>query len=202
MSTRGRNIERRWRMQARVLAVLISGTVVLVGAGIASAAPSSHGPSVPANFPKDKAALMQGQLDEAANRKVPKKPTVDEGRAMAAAGAGQVETFARTVGITEGMAQSPFPHSQFQVSNFYHGPAGGLWMLVYAGTALDASGATQGSLRVLSESDTGSITPIGAYDAPKPCTTLRITGYSGTILTLVTESGAKIAFDIAKLTYV
>jgi hypothetical protein len=193
--TGNRRVNRRKIYIAVAAAALaaVAGSV----AGIASASSSGHG--TPAGYPADKAARMQHEIDQVGSLPARHKPTEEQGRAAAAA-ADRNEP-ARTAGINNTMHQGPFPAIEFRVHNFYQGPVAGQWYLVYAGSlTAAANGADHAAVRVLAVSPTGQLTPVGTFRAPGQITSIRISGYSDTTLTLQ-GGGRTLTFDLRTLSF-
>jgi hypothetical protein len=142
-------------------------------------------------IPPDKAALAQREVSQASAQPHPDKKA-GAAQAAAAAAAAPV-TDAHTAGINDEMHQGPFGSADFVVSNFYEGPVGGSWYLVYAGTTKSG----QGGLRVMSETPAGVITLVGDYVLPKGMTSVRVTQFAGTVLTVQDVQGAMATFDLA-----
>lgn len=172
-------------------------------AGVATASaqgsPRAH---VPPGYPQDKADRVQRELDEVQRRGQNRpKPSVQEG-AMQAAAANPAVAEIRSPGINNEMHQGPFPASEFRVSNFYQGPAGTQWYLVYAGATVTADGGTGGgAVRVISESATNTLTMVGTFNAPVAGGALHIVGYQASTLTLATDSGRTVRFALDTLQF-
>ncbi|HLG76856.1 MAG TPA: hypothetical protein VKX46_10600, partial [Ktedonobacteraceae bacterium] len=106
----------------------------------------------------------------------------------------------RQAGIVA-MHQGPFAASQFTVRNFWQGPVGPNWELVYSGARKNADGSVgPGALRVYTETPdaTGGfkIDAVGTFVAPGNQSALLITSYNGTILQLRTDTGKTLSFNL------
>jgi len=113
---------------------------------------------------------------------------------------------ARTAGIDNDMHQGPFPATEFTVRNFWQGPVGPAWMLVYAGATRDAAGTTvQGSLRLYNEPIDANgdyhLVPIGTYAAPNGAGALTMTAATGDVLSLRTDGGSTLSFNLQTLQF-
>jgi hypothetical protein len=180
--------------------IWLVGVVTLVVAGAAMTV-ASHAAGI---YPADKAARVQAeQAQRAAQQANPRpKPSEQAGRAVAAAAEPAPPT--RQAGIDNDMHQGPFPASSFIVHDFYQGPAQGTWLLVYAGATRDlATGATQqGALQLYAEPQVGGpLTPVGTFTAPTGASPLRIVAAAGTRLTIRSDAGQQLTFDLSTYQY-
>jgi hypothetical protein len=103
------------------------------------------------------------------------------------------------------MHQGPFPGSEFYVANFWQGPVGGRWLLVYAGGVRGGDGSvTRGGLRVYTEPvdpNVGSdLTYVGEYSAAS-MSPLRLVGVSGTVAALQDGNSRRLQFDLGSRTF-
>jgi hypothetical protein len=107
----------------------------------------------------------------------------------------------------------PFGPATFTVRNAWRGPVGSDWVFAYAGGARttapggtpqsDAAAPTQPGLRVYeSDGDEPFSNLVGVFSAPNADSPLTITGSSGTVLTLKTDSGRGYHFDLQTHRYV
>lgn len=102
-----------------------------------------------------------------------------------------------TAGIIQ-THQGPFPNTAFSVANMYRGPVSARWEVVFAGTAWTTFPAVgSGALRVYTI--TGDL--ISVFPAPDSSTTLRITGVTGAILRLQSDTGAALSFNLETNTF-
>ena len=88
------------------------------------------------------------------------------------------------------------------MQNSYSGVVKGRWTVAYAGTVGgDGPSAHQGGLRILSSDPGGNtnITDLGTFPVAGT-TSLKVTAYSGTVITLTADTGATLRFDLATLT--
>jgi hypothetical protein len=109
----------------------------------------------------------------------------------------------RQAGIID-MRQGPFEPTTFRGVNAWRGPLHGeTWVLAYAGQR--EYPRVQGALYVELEGRglDGQFTyhPLGYFLAPTGQAALRIVGWSGTVLSLRTATGATIHFDVATNRY-
>jgi hypothetical protein len=165
---------------------------LLLGVAAVAATASSNGSEMPAS----KVALAQREQNQIA-----------AGRATAylhpklAPGSKPVIPSAapptRSPGIIN-MRQGPFPSTDFAVSNFWQGPIGSNWFLVYAGS--DASGA--GALRIYTETPELAIAYVGTFVAPGQVTALSIVSIDGVDLHTLSANGEVKIFSLAHLAYI
>jgi hypothetical protein len=106
----------------------------------------------------------------------------------------------RVAGIAN-MHQGPFPSSQFSVENFWQGPVGSIWELVYSGTKENMEGnGGIGALAIYNEAvnSTGGfdITHIGTYTVSSGARSLTIISVNGDIIQLRTDTGSILFFDL------
>ena len=195
----------------RGLPIVIAGmAVVSIGIGIASAQGSSartqalrQAQGVAAGMPAAKASLYQQGVARAFPAKPAAKPVQASAHPVAAPGVPVVVgQDSRITGIAE-MRQAPFPSADFAVQNSYSGPVHGRWYVAYAGT-VGGAGATarQGGLRIMSadaEANT-HIATVGTFPAPGT-ESLKVIAYSGSQITLLTDTGATLKFDLSTLSY-
>jgi hypothetical protein len=114
---------------------------------------------------------------------------------VASAEAAQQPPRALVAGIDTTMHFGPFSGAQFQVGDFYQGPSGSGWDLVYAG----ADGNGNSALAVYSEKADVSISQIGIYYLPGSSGILHVVSFSGTVLTIRERDQAVTTFDLATL---
>ncbi len=106
---------------------------------------------------------------------------------------------ARTSGVVALPSHLPFAASEFSATNLYQGRAGSEWVYVYSGEAWTNAAAKQGhgALRIYDS----HMTLIGVYSAPDGAQSLRIAGAEGNIMTLTTDTGAILTFDLVNHTF-
>ena len=98
------------------------------------------------------------------------------------------------------MHQGPFLSSIFRVQNFYQGPVGSNWVLVYAGSKTNPNGSSgQGGVVLYTE----TINQQGGFDLhpqgtflASDSTTLTTIAANGNLLTLRSTSGQVLTFDL------
>jgi hypothetical protein len=98
-----------------------------------------------------------------------------------------------------------FAEGLFQTTNFFQGPAGGKWMMVWAGSRTAPSGVSTGigGVRVYSADLSTDKSPrlVGVYDAPAGLGPLHLVGYKGTRLSLADQAGHTTVFDLSTLSF-
>ena len=102
------------------------------------------------------------------------------------------------------MHQGPFSAGVFTVKDFYQGPARKSWLLVYAGSTATKTGAEpdKGAVTVYAEpAPGGAMTFLGTFIAPGNSTSVTATRASGSDLTLRTEKGQVLTFNLSSLAY-
>jgi hypothetical protein len=108
----------------------------------------------------------------------------------------------RHAGIDDAMHQGPFSATDFTVRNFWQGPVGPNWVLVYAGAKRESAGsaAAQGALRLYNEPTDANgdyhLVPIGTYLAPGTASALTITAVHADVLSLRTAAGSTLSFNL------
>ncbi|HZC06923.1 MAG TPA: zf-HC2 domain-containing protein [Ktedonobacterales bacterium] len=106
-------------------------------------------------------------------------------------GASGLGASSSTAGLTPGIFANPdhvpFSSSEFSANSLYRGWVGSSWVYVYAGTA-----QTHGAVRVY---DT-HMKLVGVFTAPGSMKSVKITSVHGDILTLVSDTGATLTFDM------
>jgi len=113
---------------------------------------------------------------------------------------------ARHAGIDNDMHQGPFSATAFTVRNFWQGPVGLDWVLVYAGAKREAANDTaQGALRLYNEPTDADgvyhLVPVGTYLAPNGDGALTVTAANGDVLQLRTEGGGVLSFNLQTRQY-
>jgi len=108
---------------------------------------------------------------------------------------------ARVSGVVDAH-QSPFPSTEFTVSNSWQGPVAGRWIVAFAGTWAGLSDSSHtGTVALFDEPVNPNSAPyfnlIGVYHAPKGDLGLTVVSYRGGVLTLKTTTGAAVRFDVA-----
>jgi hypothetical protein len=183
---------------------------VLLGIGIIAAVSSTtaQAGSPYAGLPADKAARQQAAIDSARNKSghIPSKAEArSQAQAMANAAAADADPAGATAGLTPGIVdqrQGPFSAAEFAVTNMYRAPVGARWLFAFAGATRDESGQpAQGALRVYQMTASGAYTFVGLYPAPSGTGALRVSAGRGAVLTLATDSGQSLTFDLDSLSY-
>ena len=110
----------------------------------------------------------------------------------------------RQAGIVA-MHQGPFLSSIFRVQNFFQGPVGSDWVLVYAGSKTNPDGSSgQGGVVLYTETINQQggfdLHPLGTFLAPNS-TALTTTAAKGNLLTLRSTSGQVLTFDLSTHQY-
>ena len=102
-------------------------------------------------------------------------------------------------GVFDHPSQVPFSSSEFSSNTLYRGWVGSQWVNVYAGEAWTNSSTQQGSgaLRIYD----AHMRLIGVYTAPGATKWLKIEHAQGTVLTLTSDTGAALTFDLATNTF-
>lgn len=181
----------RFSMRARLTwFAVIGGMVLLLGAGSALAT------SPTAGWPAAKAQLYQREQQEMAAARAHPRPKPPMHSVIPSH---QVDP-PRHAGIDD-MRQGPFSALEFTVRNFWQGPIGSDWMLVYAGAKRGANGsAGGGALRLYNEpiNANGDYTlqEIGTFAAPAGTGALKIIAVKGDTMQLSTGGGKTISFDL------
>ena len=104
-------------------------------------------------------------------------------------------------------AQSPLPSMEFGAVDSWSGPAHGKWIVAYAGDLTHMFAAPPTGAIVLYDEPVNPSAPVqyfhrtGIFPAPKGDVRLKIIGYRGVVLTLKTQSGMIIHFDVATHAY-
>jgi hypothetical protein len=106
----------------------------------------------------------------------------------------------RQAGIVN-MQQGPFLSSVFTVRNFWQGPVGSDWVLAYAGAKPSAdSTASQGGIVLYTETVNQAggfdMHPLGTFLAPAGSPALTITAVQGNLLTVRSEAGRTLSFNL------
>jgi hypothetical protein len=185
---------------------------VLLGIGIIAAvsATTAQASSPNTGLPADKAARQQVAIDSARNKTghLPSKSEVRsqaQAQAMANAAAVDADPAGATAGLTPGIVeqrQGPFSAAEFSVTNMYRAPVGARWLFAFAGATRDENGQpAQGAMRVYQLTASGAYTFVGLYPAPSGTGALRVSAGAGTVLTLATDSGRSLTFDLDGLSY-
>lgn len=102
-------------------------------------------------------------------------------------------------GVFANPSQVPFESSEFSANSLYRGWVGSQWVNVYAGEAWTNSATKQGNgaLRVYDN----HMRLIGVYTAPGATKWLKIQHANGTVLSLTSDNGAALTFDLASNTF-
>jgi hypothetical protein len=104
-----------------------------------------------------------------------------------------------TSGIVAHPSHVPFSTTEFSSTTLYRGQVGSRWEFVYAGEAWSNAAAKQGSgaLRIYDSHQT----LLGVFTAPGATQSLTISGVHGEIVTLASDSGAMLTFNLATDTF-
>jgi hypothetical protein len=107
---------------------------------------------------------------------------------------------ARQAGISN-LPQGPFLSGYFTVRNSWQGPINGEWILAYSGAKPGADGvADAGGIVLYTETINQQggfdLHPLGMFLAPAGTTTLVITEQQGTVLSLTSETGKQLTFNL------
>lgn len=191
--------------------MLGAAIVILVGSGSSLAyalagspsqpSPTTQPPPTPgpyAYLPPAKAAPFASQQAAQAAHPAATKPT------SVPSYVAPTPVTHRVAGINNETRQGPFPAADFLVANFYQGPGGSNWYLVFAGTNGVYTGTNlngTAGLRILSESPINQMTPVGSFPLPNDFGALRVTAFSGDVITVVDSHGQTRHFNLATLTY-
>ena len=109
----------------------------------------------------------------------------------------------RVSGISN-LKQAPFSQSAFEVKNAFYGMVGNRWYGVYVGTVglADPAAAGQGGVYIVSADARANTNWRNLGPFPESGTSwLKITSYSGTTLTVTSNTGAMYRFDLSTLKY-
>ena len=199
----------RGSMRWRVAAIAVAGVTTLsVGVGIAQAEGNSARDRVlrdasarAVHMPTAKASLFMKGVNGAFPTHPAQKPTTLPTPSTLPSAADHPAP--RVGGISE-LRQAPFSQAGFAVSNAYFGTVGGRWFGVYAGTVgqLDPAASGQGGIYIVTTDAKTNTNWRNLGPFPQAGTTwLKITASSGTVLTLVSDTGASYAFNLAALKY-
>ena len=90
--------------------------------------------------------------------------------------------------------QGPLPNSQFSVNNAYVGPVGSQWVIVYAGTLWTSYPST--GIGALAIYDQATLKPIATVKATDGASSLTLISAQGTLLTVKTNTGATLTFNL------
>lgn len=101
-------------------------------------------------------------------------------------------TSSHTPGVTMNPSHVPFSASEFSANSEYQGSVGANWVYVYAGAQQG-----HGALRVYDSHQT----LLGVYTAPGASQWLKIHGVQGNVVTLDTDTGATLTFNLATRTF-
>ena len=182
--TSHKSLRFKWNKQLLGLAS-IGAVLVIVGGDsvIASAAPAGK------LLPKAQADLTVQQTLAAARAHARAKPGVHV-RPIP-----QPQPV-RHAGIIE-MRQGPFPATEFTVRNFWQGPIGSDWLLVYAGAKRSPDGGVdRAAVRVYSETPDLYVTLVGTFPVVNAIGAVRIAEASGDRIELQSDKGSKVGFDL------
>jgi len=101
-------------------------------------------------------------------------------------------TPSRTAGVTANPSHAPFAASEFSANTLYQGPVGASWVYVYAGAQQG-----RGALRMYDSHQT----LLGVYTTPSATQWVKIRGAQGNVLTLESDTGATLTFNLATRTF-
>ncbi len=202
-------IRMRGSVRWRVAAIAVAGvTAVSVGVGIAQAEGNSArdralrtASALAAHMPSAKASVFVKGVNRAFPTHPANKPTSLPTPSTLTSAADQPPP--RVAGISD-LRQAPFSQAGFTVKNAYFGTVGGRWYGVYAGTVgqLNPKATGQGGIYIVSTDPETNTNWRNLGPFPHPGTTwLKVTSYSGTVLTLASNTGTTYTFDLATLTY-
>ena len=185
------------------MAWLIGVAAVLVTAAASAAAVSGSGASAASKHPATKLARMQ-----AAQYRLMQEKSADRTKPSYQAGLREAESVnrpgpVRHAGIMR-INEGPFSPAVFRIQDAYQGPVDGAWLLAYAGAVVNISTgeAAGGALAVYSERNASdTLRLVGNFRAPATTGPIMITGVHGDILTIKTQAGAALTFDLATDTY-
>ncbi len=187
----------RARTRAVVAAAIFGGLLIVIGSGVVLASGNPF-----AKYPPAKAAILQREQNAIATAQAHThtKPTNFTPPPSAPAAT-------PVAGIAD-LHEGPFPACQFSVNNFWQGPVNGQWELVYAGTQnsnMATCSGGRGALAIYSEEmgkyGDGPITTIGTFTVPTNATSLTITAVNGNDMTVRTNTGASLTFDMRTNTF-
>lgn len=172
---------------------LVAAMGVGVGTGLAVAGDGASGQ----NHPPDKAALYQSEQQQ--NDQARQQYAANPSGHYVPPPPHQAEP-PRQPGIVD-LKAGPFAASDFRVSNFFQGPSGDNWYLVYSGGASEADGQTAG-LRIYTEpinpNEGNRLTPVGIFlRAQSTESELTITSVHGSLIQLVANNGDAVTFDLS-----
>lgn len=195
----------------RVGLIAVAGVAAVgIGVGIANAqqgaSPRDHALQIAAQqasaMPSAKAKLFTAGVAGAFPSHGASKPAQPTGPAEAPGAARVSVPDNRTPGISS-LHQAPFAAADFAVQNSYSAKIKGRWYVAYAGTiGGDRADSGQGGVRVMS-ADPGANTDmqdLGTF-AQAGTTSLKVTASTGTVITLVSNTGATVTFDLSTLSY-
>lgn len=197
----GRGSGRRSRNR---LALLVVATPIalwsVTGAGGAFSAQDGPFPPPPtplADLPPAKAQVWQRMNQEVAAARANPRPK----SSVPAFQPVTQQPDPRQAGIDTTMHQGPFSVTEFTVRDSWQGPVGADWVLVYAGATTGIAGpAGQGALRLYSEPTDAygayHLVPLGTYQAPAGDAALTVAGANGSVLSLRTDSGSTLSFNL------
>jgi hypothetical protein len=140
------------------------------------------------NLPPDKQKILEWEQQDMATARAHPRPKPAHPTPPPAQPAPQLQA-----GIVD-MHQGPFPSSEFIVRNFWQGPVGSNWELVYAGARANPVNQNlgPGALRIY----TKTVDYIGTYVAPNNESPLTITAVNGSLMQLRTDTGKTLTFNL------
>jgi hypothetical protein len=132
-------------------------------------------------------------------------PSLDMGGLAASLfrGASSLSSAAATPTLTSGIfahpGHVPFTAAEFSPTSLYRGQVGSRWEFVYAGEAWTNAAAKQGNgaLRIYDSHQT----LLGVFTAPGAAQSLTISSVHGNIVTLASDTGATLTFNLATDTF-
>lgn len=179
----------------RTLIWLIAAGLAVLFIGIGTVLARSGSTS---GWPAAKALIAEQQQQAIADARSHPRPKLP-GAGMSAA----AQTPPRRQAGIVAMRQGPFPPSTFLVRNFWQGPVGSDWILVYAGAAPSSPGGpfTRGALRIYRETADLQLSEIGSYPAAPGVGPVTITAANGDELQLRSDNGGVLSFNLQTRQY-
>ena len=182
-----------WR--TAVSAVLGAGVVVALCVGSAHAGPPNAG------MPAEKAARQQAELNAVKRPDASRKVAAAQARAAAPAVAAPPADAGLTPGIVD-QRQGPFSAAEFAVGNMYRAHVGSRWLFVFAGATKAPDGqAQQSAVRVYQMASDGTYSFVGQFVSPVQGGVLSVSAAAATTLSLTSDTGQSVSFDLSALTF-
>jgi hypothetical protein len=195
---------RRSSSRQRFVVLGVIAAAILAGAGLATAhavgAPTATPPELEmTGLPPAKQAILTQELKDRETSPVQTDLTLEP--------APDTTTLpARTRGLFDGGGAGPFPADSFVIRNGWHGPFAAVWYIIYAGGYPDDQGdVTQGGVRIYAlaidpNAPDQNLSLVGDYPAITS-DALTIESVHGPTVTLQTDNGSQITFDLATKQY-